>query len=68
MKEALLHQRKNRQKVLAEILIHRSLEHPNIVRFHDLFQDDANVYFKLELCAHGVSPLDMHSYMSNQAI
>ncbi|MCO5590028.1 hypothetical protein L7F22_043997 [Adiantum nelumboides] len=53
MKEALLHQRKNRQKVLAEILIHRSLHHPNIVHFIDLFQDEANVYFKLELCSNG---------------
>jgi polo-like kinase 1 len=53
MKDALLHQRKNRQKVLAEILIHRSLNHPNIVNFIDLFQDDANIYFKLELCSNG---------------
>lgn len=53
MKDALLHQRKNRQKVLAEILIHRSLHHPNIVHFIDLFQDEANVYFKLELCSNG---------------
>lgn len=52
-KEALLHQRKNRSKVLAEILIHRSLHHPNIVHFVDLFQDEANVYFKLELCSNG---------------
>ncbi|UZJ52224.1 hypothetical protein CBS101457_001544 [Exobasidium rhododendri] len=53
LKEALLNQRKNRQKVLAEILIHRSLSHANIVKFYDLFQDESNIYFKLELCSNG---------------
>lgn len=41
-------------QVLAEILIHRSLSHPNIIKFHDLFQDEENMYFKLELCSNGV--------------
>lgn len=36
-------------------MIHRSLSHHHIVRFEDVFEDDQNVYFRLELCASGVS-------------
>lgn len=37
-------------------MIHSSLEHPNVVRMEDTFEDDEHVYFKLELCRAGVSP------------
>ncbi|THG95301.1 hypothetical protein EW026_g6329 [Hermanssonia centrifuga] len=37
----------------AEIKIHKSLEHPNIVKFQDCFEDDDNVYMTLELCHNG---------------
>ncbi|KAF9007069.1 hypothetical protein BDQ17DRAFT_1324325 [Cyathus striatus] len=42
----------------AEIKIHQSLSHPNIVRFYDCFDDDENVYMILELCPSG-SLMDM---------
>jgi cell cycle serine/threonine-protein kinase CDC5/MSD2 len=42
----------------AEIKIHKSLNHPNIVNFQDCFEDDANVYMTLELCHNG-SLMDM---------
>jgi serine/threonine protein kinase len=42
----------------AEIKIHRSLEHPNIVHFKDCFEDNDNVYTTLELCPSG-SLMDM---------
>ena len=45
-------------KLYAEIKIHRSLEHPNIVNFQDCFEDENNVYMTLELCACG-SLMDM---------
>lgn len=42
----------------AEIKIHRSLSHPNIVQFGDCFEDSENVYMTLELCEAG-SLMDM---------
>lgn len=50
--------KKAKTKLYAEIKIHRSLAHPNIVRFHDCFEDDDNVYMTLELC-HSGSLMDM---------
>ncbi|KAE8231656.1 hypothetical protein CF326_g3324 [Tilletia indica] len=52
-KSAIFQSKKNRQKVLAEIMIHKSCKHPNIVRFEDSFEDNENVYFRLELCRNG---------------
>lgn len=45
--------KKNKTKLWAEIKLHQMLQHPNIVRFDDCFEDDENVYMILELCAHG---------------
>lgn len=45
-------------QLYAEIKIHRSLAHPNIVRFQECFEDDDNVYMTLELCTSG-SLMDM---------
>ncbi|KIJ59921.1 hypothetical protein HYDPIDRAFT_177620 [Hydnomerulius pinastri MD-312] len=50
--------KKAKTKLYAEIKIHRSLSHPNIVRFQDCFEDDDNVYMTLELC-HSGSLMDM---------
>lgn len=50
--------RKAKTKLYAEIKIHRFLEHPNIVRFQECFEDHENVYMTLELCAGG-SLMDM---------
>ncbi|KAH9930802.1 kinase-like domain-containing protein [Amylocystis lapponica] len=50
--------KKAKTKLYAEIKIHRSLDHPNIVRFQDCFEDDENVYMTLELCHNG-SLMDM---------
>lgn len=41
-------------QLYAEIKIHRSLQHPNVVRFNECFEDDENVYMTLELCDNGV--------------
>lgn len=41
---------KAKSKLFAEINIHRNLRHPNIVRFHSVFEDQQNVYMILELC------------------
>ncbi|KAG6906303.1 hypothetical protein DXG01_014672 [Tephrocybe rancida] len=45
--------KKAKTKLYAEIKIHRSLEHPNIVRFQDCYEDDEHVYLALELCPSG---------------
>ncbi|KAF7355130.1 Serine/threonine-protein kinase [Mycena sanguinolenta] len=45
--------KKAKTKLYAEIKIHRSLAHPNIVQFIDCFEGDDNVYMTLELCASG---------------
>ncbi|KAF8720798.1 hypothetical protein AX14_010720 [Amanita brunnescens Koide BX004] len=50
--------KKAKTKLYAEIKIHRSLTHPNIVTFHDCFEDNDNVYMTLELCPSG-SLMDM---------
>jgi serine/threonine protein kinase len=41
---------KARQKLFSEIRIHQMLKHPNVVRFHHVFEDADNVYMILELC------------------
>ncbi|EJC98313.1 Pkinase-domain-containing protein [Fomitiporia mediterranea MF3/22] len=50
--------KKAKTKLYAEIKIHRSLKHPNIVQFGDCFEDNENVYMTLELCEAG-SLMDM---------
>lgn len=52
-KSAIMQSKKNRQKILAEIMIHKSLKHVHIVGFEDVFEDSENVYFVLELCHNG---------------
>ncbi|CAG8493340.1 1571_t:CDS:10 [Ambispora leptoticha] len=49
-KESLSKSPKNKPKLLSEIKIHKLMEHPNIVRFHEAFEDDAFVYLILEYC------------------
>ncbi|XP_037909175.1 serine/threonine-protein kinase polo isoform X2 [Hermetia illucens] len=39
-----------KEKMTQEITIHKSLDHPNIVKFHSFFDDNNNVYIVLELC------------------
>ncbi|KAI9449687.1 kinase-like domain-containing protein [Lactarius psammicola] len=45
--------KKAKTKLYAEIKIHKALDHPNIVRFIDCFEDEENVYMTLELCPSG---------------
>ncbi|KAJ8906691.1 hypothetical protein NDN08_003181 [Rhodosorus marinus] len=42
-----------REKLMSEIRIHRSLKHPNIVRFVRCFEDENHVYILLDLCDSG---------------
>lgn len=48
----------NLPQLWAEIKIQRSLNHPNIVKLQECFEDEENVYMTLELC-HSGSLMDM---------
>ena len=48
--KATLQKSRQRAKLLSEIKIHRSLNHPNVVHFEHVFEDGENVYILLELC------------------
>ena len=39
-----------KQKVMKEIQIHKSMNHPNIVHLERSFEDSLNLYILLELC------------------
>lgn len=56
--KATLSSEKTKTKLLAEIKIHRAMQHTNIVQFVDCFEDDVNVYILLEMCSNQ-SLLDM---------
>jgi len=45
--------RKSQRKLLSEVDILRSLDHPNIVRVYEFFQDDKYLYIVMEQCAGG---------------
>jgi cell cycle serine/threonine-protein kinase CDC5/MSD2 len=53
--KASLKSSKTKKKLLAEIKIHKSMRHPNIVQFIDCFEDSENVYILLEICPNQVS-------------
>lgn len=38
-----------------EVKIHKSLEHPRLVKFYDFFEDQENFYVVMELCTSDVS-------------
>lgn len=48
--KASLTSKKQTLKLLSEIKIHQALDHPNIVKFKNAFEDDENVYMIMELC------------------
>ena len=50
--KSTLEKERARQKILAEIRIHRGVSNPHVVRFVRCFEDDANVYILMELCSN----------------
>ncbi|KAK3812833.1 MAG: kinase-like domain-containing protein, partial [Benniella sp.] len=55
-------------QLFAEIKIHQSLKHENIVRYHNCFEDEDFVYLVLELCESKASPFCNSSYMKIQCL
>eukprot|EP00826_Nyctotherus_ovalis_P034798 TRINITY_DN2927_c0_g2_i10.p1 TRINITY_DN2927_c0_g2~~TRINITY_DN2927_c0_g2_i10.p1 ORF type:complete len:435 (-),score=115.76 TRINITY_DN2927_c0_g2_i10:656-1891(-) len=45
-----LSKKHSKQKLISEINIHKSLNHPRIVKFKTSFEDAQNIYIILELC------------------
>ncbi|EWC45265.1 hypothetical protein DRE_05992 [Drechslerella stenobrocha 248] len=41
-----------KSKFLGELQVHKTMEHPNIVKFKECFEDPHNVYMILELCGN----------------
>jgi len=52
MPKSSLTKSRQRQKLVSEIKIHKSLNHKNIVKFEHVFEDNENVYILLEICQH----------------
>ena len=50
--KSTLEKERARQKILAEIRIHRGVSNPHVVRFVRCFEDAANVYILMELCSN----------------
>ncbi len=48
--KSTLNKGRAKQKLLSEIKIHKSMSHPNIVRFEGYFEDSQRAYIILELC------------------
>lgn len=44
---------RNPQRFLNEISIMRNLDHPNIIKLYETFEDARNVYLVMELCEGG---------------
>ena len=44
---------RNKQRFLTEIEILRNLDHPNICRMFESYEDDRNIYIIMELCEGG---------------
>ncbi|KAK7204078.1 Serine/threonine-protein kinase plo1 [Myxozyma melibiosi] len=57
--KASLTSTKTRNKLLGEIKVHKSMDHPNIVKFVECFEDNQNVYILLEMCSNKTL-MDMH--------
>ena len=50
--KSMLTRKEHQIKLVSEIKLHQSLQHPNIVRFERYFDDDHNVYILLEICTN----------------
>ena len=42
-----------RKKIMTEVEIQRKLDHPNIVKVYEFYEDDFNLYLVMELCTGG---------------
>lgn len=52
--------------VMREVTILKSLNHPNIVKLFDFFEDDSSYYFVQELCEHGTVAQYIMEYGSSE--
>jgi calcium-dependent protein kinase len=56
-KERFFHQRKHRDKYVEafkqEIEILKSLDHPNCIKLHQVFEDESNLFMVMDICKGG---------------
>lgn len=57
--KTLLAKNNQKEKMVQEIQIHKSLKNKNVVGFHSFFDDDNFVYIVLELCGKR-SMMELH--------
>ncbi|KAF8245888.1 Pkinase-domain-containing protein [Wilcoxina mikolae CBS 423.85] len=50
LSKASLQNSKLKAKFFGELQVHKTMKHPNIVRYVEVFEDDDNIYMILELC------------------
>ena len=44
---------KNWERFQTEVKILQTLDHPNVIKLYEYFEDDTNVYLVTELCSGG---------------
>lgn len=59
MRTSRLRTEKEIQRVKTEVALCQKLNHPNIIKTHDVFENDGKLYIVMENCAGG----DLHDYI-----
>ena len=49
------------ERIEYEIMIHKKINHPNIVKLHDVYKDDKNICLMLEYCEHDFTTVKCNS-------
>ena len=52
----------DKENLRREVLIHRRLKHPNIIKFYEVFEEKKKVYIVLEYAKHGNLFYYLHKY------
>ena len=52
----------DRENLRREVLIHRRLKHPNIIKFYEVFEEKKKVYIVLEYAKNGNLFYYLHKY------
>lgn len=60
------HHKSKYSDVIREVEILKSLNHPNIVKLFEFFEDETNFYFVQELCEHGTVAQYIMEYGSSE--
>ena len=53
--------KKSYEKIMQEIIALKKLDHPNVVKYHETYEDEKNIYFVMEYCSGG----DLYDRITN---